>query len=395
MDDNEVSRSWEELIVDRADTGMEAAVPLQVPNRVWLNDDKTSVCWSAGTERIEIIESLHADPLVRVARLHLLSTEAAAEEVVDLVAIYGPLGLCRHGLPAGHLPPRVIRSVQDDLDDLAVGSVSDEPIWWQWQPCSRPSAAWVPYGGQQGFAGSERLADWLRTSREAAALIAAGAATRRLRQAAAQHGGDLTAAIRRPGTLRLELGDLVPLDRLLTAPLDLVALWTDETDPDGHRRLVREAGLDRDPIGPMPGDSKLADAYAELVQAADTNRLVYTKRGAEAVGRELERITQMALQHWLDDGDLRVRLIIDRVTGEAKMRWGNGGLFSVIAMQMALTVGGIHALGVCDACRRAFRPDPWPNVGGHMYCDVCRTDRQAYARLRKQISRQARWPSAT
>ncbi|MGI8757132.1 MAG: hypothetical protein ACR2MB_15015 [Acidimicrobiales bacterium] len=399
MDDDEVAGAWEDLTVDRGDdTGMAAAVPLQVPNRVWLSEDTGSVCWSAGTGRMATIDSSPADLLIRFAQLHLLPAEAAAEEVLDLVATYGPLGLCHHGLPAGHLPRRVIQTVRRDLDELAGDTADEEPIWWQWQPCSQPGAPWMPYGKQRGWAGSERVADWLRTSRETAALISAAAATRRLRESAAKRSGAETPAIRRSASVRLpELADLAPLDRLLPAPLDLVAIWTDVTDPDGHRRLVHETGVDRDPIGPRPDDPAEAKEYDRRAEKADYYRLVVNERGTgqvEAIGRELERITQVALQQWLDDGDLRVQLTIDKATGETRMRWGNGGLFSVIAMQMAMTIGGIHALAVCDACRRAYRPAPWPNVGDHLYCEVCRADPKTYAALRKRMSRQAAWPPA-
>lgn len=393
MDDNEVARAWDDLTVGRGDeTGMAAVVPLQVPNRVWLSEDQGSVCWSAGSGHLASLDAQHANLLIRFARLHLLPAEAVAEEVVNLVATYGPLGLCRHGLPAGHVPSRVAKTIRRDLDLLDADD-ADDPIWWQWKPCSRPGGTWVPPGNGRKLAGSEGLADWLRTSRETAALIAAAAAVRRLREAAAQDLGDQTAAPRRPVSLRLDLGDLMPLGRLLDAPLDLVALWTDETDPDGYRRLVHVAGLDRDPLGPRPDDLTLAGAYDRRVEEADADRLPYTRRASEALGRELERITQRALQNWLDDGDLRVKVIFDKDTGETTMRWGNGGLFSALAMQMAMTVGGIHALAVCDPCRRVFRPSPWPKVGDHLYCEVCRADPQAYAALRKRISRQAAWPT--
>lgn len=386
MDYDEVSVAWEHLAVDRDDDAALAAVaPLRIPNRVWISEDRSSVCWSAGTGQMATIESPHADLLILLARLHLLPAEAVADQVATIVRTFGPLGLCHHGLPAGHLPSRVVAVVQRDLDELAGETGEEEPIWWQWQPCSRQGASWVPYGRQRGFAGSERLADWLRVSREAAALIGIWAAVRRFREAASGPSGDTVLGLRAAIPLP-ELADVQPLDRLLPAALDLVAIWTDVTDPHGRRRLVHETGTDADPIGPRPEDPAAAEDYDRRLARVDTYRLGLTKQ-TDAIRRELQRIGQLALQQWLDEGDLRVHLVLDKATSETKMRWGNGGLFSVIAMQMAMTIGGVHALAVCDACRRAFRPKPWPNIGDHLYCDVCRADPKAYARLRKRVSR--------
>lgn len=411
MAQTEVERAWDQLVGKRNDEGLAPVVPLAVPNRVWLTTDRSGICWSAGTSRVATLAAApQADLLIRFARLHLLADDAAIDEVVSLVTAFGPLGLCRHGLPAGHLPPSVIPVVRQDLDDLAPKDAdpeddpgeghgkddADDPLWWQWQACSR-DRSWLPPGSRDGREGSEQIADWIRSSKETAALLVAGAATRRVREEAAHKASAAASGAPSPPKVRFPtLNDLLPLDRLLPADLDLVAFWTDVTDPDGHRRLIHETGLDPDPIGPRPEDPREADRYDQRIEDAVAYRVRVAngvREQVEVVGRELERIASVALQRWLDEGDLRVRLVTDEATGEVRMRWGNGGLFSVIAMQMAMTFGGIHALAVCDACRRTYRPAPWPKPSEHFYCEVCREDPKAYAALRKRISRQAGGPS--
>ena len=300
--------------------------------------------------------------------------------------------------------------------------------------------------------GSERIENWITLSQQAAALIKLGAANRRFRSAAAWLAEGSETGTRPPLGLP-ELEEIQVLEPLLPPGvyLDLHVGWTDLTDPAGKRRLLnrhpdapvwklpddpdenivlvrgtprpipgftpdeedperariikrRNAArrMKQEPVfapilsppGAAPDDASERSAYEAKVSISDKERTAegHTPWGPFPVARvahDLQFVLDTTLQAWLDQADLRVQTVTDHSTGMVRLRWGNDGLFSTLAIIMALTIGGLDALAICDHCRQAHQPTSWPTVGHHLYCPDCR-EGPDYANIRQRMSRLTR-----
>jgi hypothetical protein len=321
-----------------------------------------------------------------------------------------------------------------------------ERPWRDWQPCSMDRSFTSPEFKPRTkimSVGSERIEDWIILSQQAAALIKLGAANRRFRAAADWLSQPERSGTLAPLGLP-ELEEIEVLDPLLPpgTRLDLLVPWTDYTDPAGKRRLInrrsdapvwklpedpdselilnggtprpysyspdeedpeherakqrhragKEERAEFVPVLPPPGaapdDDAERSAYEKQVAVSDNER---TDEGRTSwgpfpvarVAHDLQAVLDTTLQAWLDQGDLRVQTITDPSTGLVRLRWGNDGLFSAIAIITALTISGVHALAICDYCRQACQPSTWPTVGHHLYCDECGSN----PTIRKQMSR--------
>jgi hypothetical protein len=299
----------------------------------------------AGVRRQELF-GVEPHLLIGFASLHLKNDP---DEIGSFASEWGPLGLCEHDMPQEHIPLWTRREIRKlglkDLDSVCRSQVE---------------------------LGSETLAGWRRWSAAAAALIAIAERLQKGRHSTLQ--------------------EWRPVEPLLDLALDRMVPWPDKLDePDDPDLDAR----DHIPIygnDPEEGPVPSADAR-DFVQALGSDgRPVVDADGSPvwdpppaevsiraqldaALTRQLWLLGH-AVDRWLTLGGVRVGFswTIDDGDGVQQVRFGQtaDSLFAAIGLQLAMTIGGLSALGQCYGCRLPYKPDRFGSPDRHGFCQNCR-----------------------
>lgn len=118
-------------------------------------------------------------------------------------------------------------------------------------------------------------------------------------------------------------------------------------------------------IGQDPAESQ----PAELVEPREGLDAGFVTEPPQVIEHRLMR---MALQRWLDLGDVGIH--VDWKDGDGSLTFGGKGMFGAIAMQLALTCSGEKSLWVCSICNKPYTPKRRPRSGERHYCgrESCR-----------------------
>jgi hypothetical protein len=265
------------------------------------------------------------------------------QAVLQFAQAWGPLGLCEHGMPHSHLPAWVALEAQragGNVTGAVCGPPTSNPVPWR-----------VDTGEGLGIGHSEPLKAWFDWAAAARSLIEVADSLVRGRPAALQ--------LWRPVGIALEM------------PVDRMAVWPDDLD---------------EPDDPDPD----ARDYEELVvdgQAVERDLIDFDDSAAPTPERPTQRLAEVvplqawllnhAVDRWLRLADVHLRLDWRQpADGPPTIRFGPTATTPIgaLGLQMAMTVGGVRALAICDGCRQPFEPARQHSKEEHKYCEACRAE---------------------
>jgi len=238
------------------------------------------------------------------------------QDVLRFAQKWGTLDICRHGLPASHVPERVWRSITEVTGvwrevNEATGAINED-VADSYNPC-RP-------------AGLRRLREpveaWRHFAGEAQAIL------------------NISASLHQAKRAPIEMW--APLEAMFGVP---AAAMLGEQLAEG---------------GAEPPDGTLATRSA----AAE----VQVRRPRRSTIDEQRMVISRTVQTWLEWGDVAV---VFNWTGTAtSIEFGSHCLFGALALQLALAVARSQGLAVCMNCGRAYPPLRRPAPGRNSYCDL-------------------------
>ncbi len=279
-----------------------------------------------------------------------LARVEVAEKVRRFTAAWGPLGLCRHRLPASHNPPPR-SAVVPHVGGWCLPAGMDNPIWQA--RCERrfgaaPGSAW----------GRERIDDWLAYARQADAILKLYAA---LNRADPPNERDTNVATGFPTVEQQK-------DRAAFIRRHFRAVRPETRQPD-ERSLRATIGavisewLNWGGVSPVliPNEAG-AFVFGLATGWRGRDGFPVTRVGWATEDMEFEQWSQ-----WPPVGTV--------------VNPHGGGAFGVIAMQIAMVLSGNRPIAVCSHCGRISARSKWPREGERAYCDrpECRRARQAAA----------------
>lgn len=255
---------------------------IRVPQNVWFEDDDMggSLCYRPDETSFKEVGAGQDRLLTDFMRL----AEASPEDTVAFAEKFGVLELCRHNLPASHVPRRMWPDLAEDGSD----------------------ACWAVRSLGQGGVTRERFTTWIRLASQARATHRAAGL--------------------------LAHGDAVP-DEDWNAIRDLL--------PQGMVITAREYRS----LGFEPREDSIQDQ---------------------------RKLLMMALQRWLDLGDVGFRVRWEGT--RPSFTYGGTGLAGAVALQLGLTCTSTFGFTICSFCHLPHTPRRRPRPGESNYCPDCRTD---------------------
>ncbi len=255
---------------------------LRVPENVWFEDDRHggSICYAQGGWSPRKSRAGEERLLTEFMSLaHLSQTK-----VVAFAKKYGVLELCRHDLPASHIPRRMWADLAED----------------------ETSACWPVRHLGTGGVTREKLSTWIRLATQAEA-------THRI-----------------------------------------AGLLTDyKSVPEENWTSIR---------GLLP--QGMVNTPGELRSQGFEPR--------EFTEAQQQRVLMMALQRWLDLGDVGFRVSWEK--GSPSFTYGGTGLAGAIAIQLGLTCTRTFGFLICSnaKCSLPYSAKRGPKPGEANYCLECR-----------------------
>ena len=381
-------RPRDDTTFDAASTGEPpklgvGVVPIDIPDLVDITDQVVAYAFTVELDRDQRVfrrlarrevgfGSVEAERIVfAFAELHQVIEPGDPVALAAFVEAWGPLGLCTHGLPASHHQP---------------------------PPFSLHGGEWIDH-------------DLTRHQSEAAAALAA-------LDADAEQTGH-----RPPGLVYKVLQDVENLRpaRIGCVPQGSWGSGATLALPDVLRRILalqrgdaaqatfrvnRVGGFE--PVSAWVRFSRQAWGVLKVADELRRGREPHSEHLVAAFdhdgrslhhrhrGLDVDAKLDVVVNGWLAAGGLRMELWSDGGSRKVRLTSGTsimphtalavpaacGGVFGVIAGQLALYVLGKRALSVCDGCGAFVTARRRPPAGRRVLCDECRPDaaRQASAK---------------